>query len=1590
MTDRPAPAAEPSWRRDLPTRAEGSAAGRRRTRLFVLLAAWAAALGGLVGVASWFRAHPYPVLLPIVEDPGGARYGLATPQGEQDAAALRAGRWFSRALGPASARGRLEDSLATLSAVRPTEMVVAVLCSPARVGDAGEVLVMPRGRPESLVDWVPLRAVLGRLAAGPSRRVLLLLDVMRPLDDPIAGQLADDVTLRLGKELEGIAGRDKLSVLCAAGAGQVSASSEVWGRSAFLAFAGEGLSGAADLDPVTGNHDGRVTLEELVGYVTPRVDRWSRACRGVGQTPVLLGSAADFLVAPRPRGGPESARALPEPPAYPAWLREGWELRDRWQGEGAGRVAPRTLGRIEAALLEAERAWRGGGDARRIEERWKAALGPLTREFDQSRTLPHPVPRSLALASAFGEKPDDRASEAVAKLLKDRADTLAGPKPAEADAAIAKLSDEFHKATRPATEFALASAVIQSVRPDVQPVPADVVFLDGLLRARQPEPLYVETLLLRRLSARAAASPTVAGWPAEAARLAIEVGLLGERAQSRPRSFAPVRPWLELAARERHLGEVALFSPGFVKLAEAERRLRRASELYSSVLTCEDTIERAWDDRDAAFALLPAALPLIDRDPYLGETWDLAVDATIKLEGALTQTPPPYDTEGDKGTIPALFRAVEPIRHEGDALGRRLQALRDPASAGTVAGLVLRSRADPPEVATWREIDALLSTPFPRAKDREPLWSAGRDLESRLLRAVLATEPDEADRQSSRAPREGRETFVRRARAEAAVRAGRSIRLLRMAGQDEKDLAAPDQLRGRVALGEVDWPGLGRDLRKAWTEDLPARADRLDLSGQERLSRLVPIAADAAFAGLLAREPVARRQGRESDALLGWLSDGMLYEARDLGGVSFHAEAARTYRPTDYAATTPDVRLSVEPASLTLTSRNRSTTARLHVAQSRIATLGKPLLSLPPTSVDGLGVRPGAPLPGGATLSQRGTTSNYDVETGGDSDALTLPIVAELRPGAVRSPESAVSGFLVQYRLGGWAFTARVPVDLTSDSEPFEVLLGEAGSGPTGGLLVRPGTGPTPLSVWVRNPTGSARNVVVELAQGDAGPKVVSPKQRVDAGAMQPVGFAAGPAPPAGKLATLDGPIRLRVLDADREGVVLGSREVRPAILPSTSYVRVTDVRFIPPRDEAGEPNRLSVRVKPIATLAGPPSVVEVVLPPDRIPGFLSAEGGALRGALPAGGKGDLTLFAESIRFEEGAESVGAVDLTIDGVPRAQTFRLRFARQGGPTTAERTSEVAIRLRAPESLKTGDDLAVVAEVDDAPSDSTLDLSLGRERDGRFEARASRRFAGPRRAWIGMSPPGPAGAILVDASLDDWVHAFATAGIRGRYELRAQLRDAEGRLLETASRPVVIEDAPPRWVRLDRPPKQARRGTTLGLRATGDVPASGIKEVVFFLGKPAPDGKPPADAISSPGRLRPGDPPTWTASLALPADKLGPIEIRVRFVSGAGLALSDAATVELLATDPVPTGSIRGRVLEGPRPQPGLTVGLADGKGTKLRDATTDRDGAFAFEDVPVGKYIVTAARPITATQGRAEVEVKEGLPSSVEVELFRVP
>ncbi|HEY8503742.1 MAG TPA: carboxypeptidase-like regulatory domain-containing protein, partial [Gemmataceae bacterium] len=408
--------------------------------------------------------------------------------------------------------------------------------------------------------------------------------------------------------------------------------------------------------------------------------------------------------------------------------------------------------------------------------------------------------------------------------------------------------------------------------------------------------------------------------------------------------------------------------------------------------------------------------------------------------------------------------------------------------------------------------------------------------------------------------------------------------------------------------------------------------------------------------------------------------------------------------------------------------------------------------------------------------------------------------------------------------------------------------------------------------------------------------------------------------------------------------------------------------------------------LRPRRDLGDAPCVATLVLDPESIPGFQGVLAGKLSGNLPAGG-GELRLDAQGLRLDPEAPEEGVVTVTVDGVEHAFRLLTLFARQGEPTSPILDRSPRLRLRLLPPPNPGRSIAFTAAADRAPAGSRLEVRLLRTPDGPSAAPdRAQTFALPRQESAEMTVQ-PGGALLVKATVRDWQVTWDLPSLVGRRELQLRLLAADGSELLTESLPVVLDVTGPEAVRFLDLPERAKKGEPLRVRVTGRDPASGVRAVSIFLGKPVND-RPPPNVTPVAAQPSKGDPGVWEAEVPLPADRTGPTDLTAQFVNGAGLSSFASGSVELVNELPPATGSVEGTLLEGSIPQGGLEVQLLTDAGKPIRTTKTDANGRFRFDGITPGKYRLAATKQAAVTRNAsAPVEVQAGKTTPVELSLY---
>ena len=551
----------------------------------------------------------------------------------------------------------------------------------------------------------------------------------------------------------------------------------------------------------------------------------------------------------------------------------------------------------------------------------------------------------------------------------------------------------------------------------------------------------------------------------------------------------------------------------------------------------------------------------------------------------------------------------------------------------------------------------------------------------------------------------------------------------------------------------------------------------------------------------------------------------------------------------------------------------------------------------------------------------------------------------------------------------------------------------------------------------VKNDTTEEQQVTVQLLAGGA--VVASKTVKVEGGERKDLAAEGGwePKPDPDKvpvLRPLRGRVAFRLLGTDKKPV---GKDLEVQVDRPANYVRAR-VTFYP-GEEGG--NRLVAEVEPTDQFKGPRCRVELVLRPDRIPSLAPEQKkrGVFAGYLTRSTK-KLYLVAEDLKLLPGKPVNGLVYLDVDGYRRAFTFKTTFARGGRPTAADQIQDASLAIDAPAFAAPSASFPVTVEVDDL---KRLDLrdrvrikldllarvpKVAAEKEAAKEEAYSElaEFRGERDEKLFFAV-GLRGGLLFRPEVKDWRAEVDLSGVYGPTKLRVRMFDDKGKLIpvldkvtgrkdaDEVVKTVVLDDTPPVDVRFVRPPARAVRGKSLIVYASGDDPESGIRDVVFFRGRPLPDKKvPPPGTKLIPGELVEAKRKIWGVRLPIAPSERGPVVVSVRFTNRVGLSEVATREFEVGATPgPLPRaaskGSIAGSVREGDRPQVGLTVQLYDSVGKQVKTTKTAAAGKFLFRGLEPGTYRVYAAKSASRTRGEKTAEViGTARTDGVEIVLYR--
>jgi hypothetical protein len=1569
MADASPTPATPShaWRADGPALPGKS---RRKTLLRVLLGL-VAVTGVGIGVLLWMSPPATPTVLPIATttNPDGSPAAWL----EQDRAVLAGGELLGKPLDDWAAnpnRDQIRLRFRALAKAPRSHPVVVYLAAPASVDDAGGVFLRPA---DNLGDHPRNRLTLAELLAAfkecPARHRLLILNLTPPSEDPLFAQPSTALSTAVFKTLEA---NDDPGRLCfvSCSAGQVPFASPELGRTAFGFYLEAGLHGAADA--WTGETpDARVTVTELAAFLHSKVNDWSMATHGTAQTPVLVGSAADFTLHAITRseepGEPEVGTL-----DFPDWLRTGWMRSEQ------ARRSPWAFRNARSALLAAERDLLAGKPAADVQRDLEARLATAEQLAAALTAAPTPDPLPTLAAMFPGYALPDPAIlndlRAAARQLDSRpppAPAAAGEKPAPEP----PIPPEFEPfKAKPAAVVAAAAFLI--LAEDSAPTATRVKGLNQLLAAQNLAPKFAETVLIRRL-AELAATPGFL-WSPERAALALQTARNFEDAAARPDVHTYAEPALDAAYVLRADAEAVLFAPGFAPQEEATRRLGFAEAAARKMKEAADQLRAATTTWELAAETLAGATPLVNAG-----TLDIA--AGERLAAATRRLGVLLAPAADSLNVDSFTAKAGEWEGEAAAVRAAIADFTRPLQATAIVKLRARAEAADAGPAVVTELDALLATPLLAVADRADLWNLRAAISRRL--ATDALRKDLADREAIRRelaspptvnPREPGTALT--ADAEAARRQARwSLALVRAGGGLDLAIVVLTEELSKLAANPVNQADR---LRRLWTEELPLRAAKIK-PPPVCFTRLLPVSPAAAYLDQVAKNPDAALVAAATRRVWMWQAHRFEYEAHEAvatdSGYAFATAAARTCASA--AGTGPGSSLELSATAIPkLTPERPKSELKLNLRLTGDIE--------PPVRIRAL------------------SPAKDWVKIGGPTEVSPEPL-REMSLGlSVAAGDSPVSfpearGVLIEAEAGGRTYHRRAAVSLDDISNLLQLFVRTSpAQTPTMAreIRIRPDSTAHSYQFLLANPTLRDRKVIVRLAGLNREAEVTVPAKKsvqlafvappMAAPIAPPVPPTAGQAPPPDLGIPVPGDeVKLELLNpADREEV-LQTFHVPVSVANPADYLRVTDPVFLPAA--GARKNRLSISVVPGEIPSGGPCTVRLGFPFDRNPELIVRDGN-LTGPVSRGG-GPLTLYAEHLALPGPGPAEVWVTVSADGMERVLTYTASLPSLGETVRLTPVGKPMVRVKVVPFAKGTTPLPVTLEVDNPSPGATLELLIGTAQDDHSPVVADLTMpiasAKDIAAWLKFDPKGE--TFLFTGSIKDHEPKLPLELLVGKRVLEARLLDRNGKELASDRGHVIFDGTPPRNVHfIDPLPPRVRKDQPLALRATCDPTISGIKEVKFFVGKPQGEAL-PANAVPVAGKLFDEKANEWRGSIPLEGLK-GTVTVGVQFTTNAGLSKIETQDVELVdaaeLNKPEP-GAIAGKLMEGKLPQPDAVVILADEKYVQKAKTTTKADGTFAFQDLPPGMYFLFSQKISTGREVKQEVVVKPGETTAATLELY---
>jgi len=1504
---------------------------RRRT---ILLAVGMLMLAGVTsGIASLLRPNPHMHLVEAWMLGSPSQWSLRQTAANRDRQALRELPLFAQMhSAPVNTPSEFQwkEHLAGINRIGSTDVLAVYLSAGARLNSRNQVELLVAGADAE--EFLRLDEILDRIRRAPAGRKLLVLDLAEVDRDPWCvgnGQLIEQVIRELKRD------DSHLLTLLACGPGESSLISQSWRRTAFGHFFEAGILGQAD-GWTNGETDARISAHELAAYVIHHVRHWARVVHNRPQTPRLIGNAEDIDLATISWRGSKShfqSQTEAEATDYPKWLAEAWTKKNALVADGALQLRPRLIHRWEQSLLRAESQWRGGRDAAAVQQDLQFEINRLEEENRKSSEMLAPLPPfSLEMLDRRNfEEHLQPTTKALTALLSHVDQAAQSQPPEKFQQTRQALLAAFQQKLVKVPDDAMATAALDCLAALPSPSHSDVVLLDEVVSSRQSQPAYVETLLLRRLAELSGDSQT--DWPAAGVLQAFRVGQACIAAADSEHGFSWNRPQLDQAWQAAHDGRYLLLRPGYAparRISSAFERSKRSSRV---ALSQQQTLELAHEILARAMFRLPYFLMHSSRHPFQQETCPIAVTETCKLATLLNRDAGRSESAG----------AVEQIRLQALKVQPLLEELTRPYRQTAVARLLARAERESATAGELNRLTHLLNWPEFDADTRARLVSAVESLSGRLHVQAQQTQPrlKEFLRESFPDPEPNNQLPTNGTVGSIQT----ALQLLRLAGMSE---AKAGPLQEKVSNSKSDAAPL---VRAAFSELTSAAKESENWGRRKSIGWILPADRNVSWLDNIEQNPWLQSRLETLGQKRKWLAAQFAYQSHD-DTPTLYAEVARRLDPAA-AAATPFLRFAGDETIGRPTSDDRTASAEVRwnrIGGDSVESSGSDSVSIllpdpsfrvtshPVKSLSGMGV--------GLELSQ---------------------------PSSAVDPQAALGGLIVRVAQLGRVWHRPVKFVLPLDESSLDVALTsqpDSSSPAADSLRLRPSPMPQTRYLRIANRSDEAANLAIDV------PGIGAAKVELAAGQARIVPLK--PAPAAAKTPALlpDGQLSVMVRDAGTSQLLL-SRRIRIDVLSPVQYVRTLATRYSPEENAAGT---LSVTLQADAMPPGPPCPVRLDLRAERVPGLQAISGGSLGGTLPLDGT-PLVLSARPI-IRGGADSRGRFFLTVDGVEEAICWESRFPTRGDPITPCQDLQPKITLTAPQYVLSSGGFQPVCGAKQAALDAALSLQIGKDGAAGFRAEREETKQQPQFQKVQAKVAKDGGVELL-ASRENWMFSFDTTGLVGKRILQATLLDPEGRQVASRRTVVVFDDSPPETVAFDDAPGEVlvKKPISLDVRAGDSV--SAIDKVLVFLGKPV-DGKLPEGAKPVEAKRSERD---ATFRVVLPAEKqVGSIDVTAQAINSVGLCSFSTIRVDVVETLSTESGAIRGRVVEGGRPQPRLKVTLKNEQGKEVATATSEAQGAFLFRALKPGKYTLTTAKEASGRSAETTVKVRAGAAAQVALEL----